>query len=46
MIGGIASMVVTGSWSVFFPALRHADALTSESLIALEKHFSTTEPVD
>ena len=46
VIGGIASMVVTGSWSVFFPALRHADALTSESLIALEKHFSTTEPVD
>ena len=46
VIGGIASMVVTGTWSLFFPALRHADTLTSESLIALEKHFSTTEPVD
>jgi MFS family permease len=45
VIGGIASMVVTGSWSVFFPALRHADALTSESLIALEKQFSSMEPV-
>ena len=46
VIGGIASMVVTGTWSLFFPALRHADTLTSESPIALEKHFSTTEPVD
>jgi MFS family permease len=45
VIGGIASMVVTGSWSVFFPALRHADTLTAESLIALEKQFSSMEPV-
>jgi MFS family permease len=45
VIGGIASMVVTGSWSVFFPALRHADTLTAESLIALERQFSTMEPV-
>ncbi len=45
VIGGIASVAVTGSWSVFFPALRHADTLTTESLIALEKQFSSMEPV-
>ena len=45
VIGGIASVAVTGSWSVFFPALRHADTLTAESLIALEKQFSSMEPV-
>lgn len=46
VIGGIASMAVTGMWSVFFPALRHADTLTAESLIALEKQFSEMEPVE
>lgn len=46
VIGGIASMTVTGMWSVFFPALRHADTLTAESLVALEKQFSGMEPVD
>ena len=45
VIGGIASVAVTGSWSIFFPALRHADKLTAESLIALEKQFSSMEPV-
>jgi MFS family permease len=45
VIGGIASVAVTGSWSVFFPALRHADTLTAESLVALEKQFSSMEPV-
>jgi MFS family permease len=45
VIGGIASMAVTGVWSVFFPALRHADTLTAESLIAVEKQFSAMEPV-
>jgi hypothetical protein len=46
VIGGLGSMAVTGLWSVFFPALRHADRLTSESLIAVEKQFSEMEPVD
>jgi MFS family permease len=46
VIGGIASMAVTGLWSVFFPALRHADTLTADSLIAVEKQFSSTEPID
>jgi MFS family permease len=45
VIGGIASVAVTGSWSIFFPALRHADTLTADSLIALEKRFSSMEPV-
>ncbi len=44
--GGVASMAVTGLWSVFFPALRHADQLTAESLTAVEREFSEIEPVD
>ena len=46
VVGGIASLVVTGLWSTFFPALRHADTLTAESLIAVEKQFSSMEPID
>jgi MFS family permease len=45
LVGGIASLAVTGVWSVFFPALRHADTLTADSLIAVEKQFSDMEPV-
>ncbi len=45
VIGGFASMAVTGLWSVFFPALRRADKLTSEDLIAVEKQLSAAEPV-
>ena len=45
VIGGIGSMMVTGVWSVFFPALRHADKLSAEDLIAVEKQFSEMEPV-
>ena len=44
VIGGLGSMMVTGLWSVFFPALREADQLTPESLIAVEKQFSAQEP--
>jgi len=46
VIGGIASMVITGLWSGFFPALREADRLTPESLIAVEKQFAGQEEVD
>ena len=46
VVGGIASLVVTGLWSTFFPALRHADTLTADSLIAVEKQFSSMEPID
>ncbi len=43
--GGVASLSVTGLWSVFFPALRQADKLTAEDLIAVEKQFTGMEPV-
>ena len=46
MIGGVASMTITGLWSVFFPALRQADRLTPESLIAVEQQFAGQEEVD
>jgi len=46
VIGGAASMMVTGLWSVFFPALRHADKLTADDLIEVERQFSSMEPVD
>ncbi|SEG60436.1 Predicted arabinose efflux permease, MFS family [Bryocella elongata] len=45
VLGGIASLAVTGLWSVFFPALRQADKLTAEDLIEVEKQFSSMEPV-
>jgi MFS family permease len=45
VIGGVASMVVTGLWSTFFPALRRADRLNAEDLIELEKQLSAGEPV-
>jgi hypothetical protein len=38
--GGIGSLVVTGVWSVFFPSLRRADALTPEALLNAE--YATT----
>jgi hypothetical protein len=46
VIGGIASLVVTGAWSFLFPALRHADKLTAEDLIEVEKQFTSMEPVN
>jgi MFS family permease len=45
LVGGIASLAVTGIWSVFFPALRHVDTLAADDLIAVEKQFSSMEPV-
>jgi MFS family permease len=45
VIGGVASMAVTGLWTVFFPALRRADRLDAEHLIALEQELSSTESV-
>jgi MFS family permease len=45
VVGGVASLMVTGLWSVFFPALRHADKLTAEDLVAVEKQFTSMEPV-
>jgi MFS family permease len=39
VIGGVASLTVTGLWSVFFPALRQADKLTTEDLMKVEREF-------
>jgi predicted MFS family arabinose efflux permease len=36
VVGGIGSMVITGLWTVLFPNLRRADALTPEALINAE----------
>ena len=40
VVGGVASMTVTGLWTVFFPALRRVDQLTAESLTAAEQQMS------
>ncbi len=45
VLGGVGSMVVTGLWSVFFPALRRADRLVAEDLIAAEQALGAQEPV-
>jgi MFS family permease len=46
VIGGAASMMITGLWSVFFPALREADQLTPESLMIVEQRFSGKEDTE
>lgn len=43
VIGGIGSMAVTGLWSVFFPSLRRADALTPEALLQAELEHTGQE---
>jgi len=43
ILGGIGSMVVTGLWSVFFPALRRADGLTPEALLNVELEQTAQE---
>jgi MFS family permease len=37
VVGGIGSLMVTGLWAVFFPALREADQLSAESLLQPEE---------
>ena len=46
VIGGVASMVVTGVAALLFPALRRADQLTAESLREAELELAQAEPVD
>jgi MFS family permease len=43
VIGGFASMAVTGLWSVLFPALRQANQLTAESLLGAKISPSAQE---
>ena len=45
LIGGVASMAIAGMWTAFFPALRRADKLEAEDLIAIEQELSATEAV-
>jgi MFS family permease len=37
VIGGIGSLAITGLWSIFFPSLRRANALTAESLLSADE---------
>ena len=46
VIGGIGSMVVTSLAAVFFPKLRSAGALTTDSLMGASVQQSAAEPVD
>jgi MFS family permease len=46
VIGGIGSMMVTGAAAVVFPALRDADALSAESLMAANLQQSVAEPAE
>jgi hypothetical protein len=39
-------MMVTGAASMLFPALRNADALTAESLMAANLQQSLAEPAE
>ncbi len=46
VVGGIGSLIVTASAAGFFPALRNADALTTESLRGANAEMAEAEPVD
>ena len=44
VVGGIGSMMVTGTAALLFPALRHADQLTAESLQNADRELAVAEP--
>ncbi|MGD0796181.1 MAG: MFS transporter [Acidobacteriaceae bacterium] len=46
VVGGIGSMIVTGTAAGLFPALRRADALTAESLMEANREQSVAEAVE
>lgn len=46
VVGGIGSLLVTGTASVLFPTLRRADKLTAESLTAANTEQTVAEPAD
>ena len=46
VLGGIASLVVTGAAAILFPALRNADRLTTESLRPADTLLAEAEPID
>jgi MFS family permease len=45
VFGGIASVCVTGLWSVFFPRLRNVDSLDAEALLAANSAYADSEPI-
>ncbi len=46
VIGGIGSLLVTGTAAAIFPRLRHANSLTAASLMEADWQQSIAEPVD
>jgi hypothetical protein len=46
VVGGVGSMLVTGAAGFLFPALRNADALSTESLMASNMQQSVAEPAE
>ena len=46
VIGGLASLAVTGASSILFPKLREADKLTAESLMESNWEQAIAEPID
>lgn len=45
VLGGVGTLMVTGLWTVFFPALRRADRLTADDLRAVEEALTAGEQV-
>ena len=43
VIGGVASMTITGLWAVFFPALRRADKLDADHFLMASSRVSASE---
>ena len=46
VVGGIGSLIVTGIAASVFPALRNANELSAESLMASNVQQSIAEPAD
>ncbi len=46
VVGGVGSMIVTGAAAALFPALRHADALTTDALARADDPLRMAQPVD
>ncbi|RRA48066.1 MFS transporter [Acidipila sp. EB88] len=43
VLGGVGSLMVTGLWAVFFPALRQVDSLTAEALLPAQVEENAEE---
>lgn len=46
VVGGIGTLLVTGTAAALFPVLRNADTLTAESLMTADVQLAEAEPVD